>query len=316
MERPGKAGAPLYGASSYGCNPSRFDAALAKSPFVYHKKRVKLTVLLLCVVIPVVLYAAVCAALSFPVHRASPALAWLVVLIGGAAVLAVGALAATATRNKYWQGDATREPYWYLFLAFTMLVAYCFALFLGFTNWWNNTLPYLDLQNLSAHPAVDTATMTGRQLMDVGRVTFTKGTKLDIRRAIGFKNVDRYCVAPITPSTGELESYDFWAVGLNCCSGAANDFHCGEYSNPNARGGLRLMRADQRAFYRLAVQQAEAMYNIKARHPLFFYWMQDPLAELETYRNDAEKYFLLGLGATICCQILVLVLAVLGYTKL
>ena len=42
-----------------------------------------------------------------------------------------------------------------------------------------------------------------------------------------------------------LSTYDFWAVGVNCC-GAAADFKCGEFSNPKAHAGLRLMSDEQR----------------------------------------------------------------------
>lgn len=305
-----------YGASSYGnAPPVRFDDG-TKMPFTY-RRRVNLTVLMLCLFIPVLLFALVCGSLSFSVHHDVPLLTWSIVGLGAIATGAIGFLAFMAVKQRYSDGDVTRESYWYIFLAVTMLLAYIFAIFLGLVNFWSNMLPYLELQSLSVHPAVDTTTMTAQQLMDVGRVTFTEGTKLDSKKSIGFKNVDRYCVAPIVPPDGKkLESYDFWAIGLNCCSGSTADFHCGEFDNPQARSGLRLMRADQRGFYRLAVQQAEATYGIEAKHPLFFYWMQNAQAELEAYRGDAVRYFILGLGSSFSCQLLFLMGAVLIYQKL
>merc|ERR1740129_702615 len=134
---------------------------------------------------------------------------------------------------------------------------------------------------------------------------------------MGFKNLDTYCVAPVvsatngtasSPSTASATAatpeYDFWAVGINCCSGHMPDFHCGEFYNSNARSGLRLMRDDQRAYFRLAVQQAEAAYNIQATHPLFLYWMQDPSTEVSAYQDDAYKYLLIGVGAFFGTQLI------------
>mmetsp|Transcript_40064 Transcript_40064/g.115524 ORF Transcript_40064/g.115524 Transcript_40064/m.115524 type:complete len:317 (-) Transcript_40064:39-989(-) len=302
----------LNGAPSYGNAP----ANAGKMPLMRHKRHVGLAVILLCWLIPVGTYAAVCAALSFTIRHSSPGLSWFIVFVAAAAVCAVGYLGSVAARRRYVHGDMRREPFWYIFLTLTMLAAWIFGVCLGQTNWFNNMLPYEDLQNLSEHPAVDPSSMTSRQVMDVGRVAFTENTELDLTKSIGFKNTDRYCVAPITVRGTRLESYNFWAIGLNCCSGNAADFHCGEYDNPKARGGLRLMRADQRPFYRLAVQQAEATFNIRADYPLFFYWMQNPTAEMESYKADARKFFLLGLVATICCQLLLLVLALLAHSKM
>lgn len=302
----------FYGAPAYGSAPAK----VSKVPLARHKRHVSLSVILLCLFIPVGTYAAVCGVLSFTIRHNSPSVTWFIVALTAAAIVAVGSLAFTAARRRYVYGDLHREPYWYIFLTITMLAAWIFGVCLGQTNWFNNMLPYEDLQNLSSHPAVDPTAVTSRQLMDVGRVMFTSNAVLDLTKSIGFKNSDRYCVAPISVKGAKLETYDFWAIGLNCCSGDASDFHCGEYSNPDARGGLRLMRADQRPFYRLAVQQAEATFNIKADYPLFFYWMQNPAAEMESYKSDAMKFYLLGLCATFFCQLLLLVLAVLGLSKL
>jgi len=158
---------------------------------------------------------------------------------------------------------------------------------------------------------------------------FAPGTRLDTSRSMGFKNLDLYCVAPIVPGDSStnssssssggsgvtLESYDFWAVGLNCCHNTA-DFRCGEFNNPNARAGLRLMRDDQRPFFRLAVQQAAAAHGLKANHPLFFHWTADPLGEMNGYRDAGFTYFLLGIFSHFAFNLFLTTAAVLGFSRI
>merc|ERR1719476_755292 len=116
--------------------------------------------------------------------------------------------------------------------------------------------------------------------MDAGQLTFTPESRLDLGKSVGFKNLDIYCVAPITSTTNQpLKAYDFWAVGINCCSGHVPDFSCGDYSNPMAHYGLRLLDDSAREYFRLAVQEAEATYNMKSTHPVFVHWLQDPYSE-------------------------------------
>jgi hypothetical protein len=156
--------------------------------------------------------------------------------------------------------------------------------------------PYFDTNNLNVYPNVDPSTYTGTQLMDAGQIEFAAGSHLDLTRSYGFKNEDLYCVAPIVGpkqnnSNMTMANYDFWAVGINCCSGHVPNYHCGEYANPQANKGLRLMRDDLRGYFRLAVEEATATYNIQAAHPVFMYWMLSPSDEVRAYQDDGWKFF-------------------------
>merc|ERR1719183_1224975 len=156
-------------------------------------------------------------------------------------------------------------------------------------NWYGNELPERELRDLSSASSVGVSESPGRQFMDVGRIEFKNGTSLDSGKTMYFQNFNTYCVAPITIGSGRLSTYDFWSVGINCCEDGT--FRCGEYNNPNARSGLRLVREDQRDFYLLAVRQAEAAYNLRTDTPLFFFWMQEPAAGVDTYQTVSEKHF-------------------------
>merc|ERR550537_1829450 len=79
-------------------------------------------------------------------------------------------------------------------------------------NFWYNMQPFYDIENLNTYPSVNPARERGQQLMDAGRVYFADGTGLDMKKAMGFKNLDLYCVCPIVNGNAQLASYDFWAV--------------------------------------------------------------------------------------------------------
>ena len=57
-------------------------------------------------------------------------------------------------------------------------------------------------------------------------------------------------VAPITLNGASLASYDFWAVGKNCCSDQMADFRCGAFKGLGAKGGVRVTDDVDRDFYR------------------------------------------------------------------
>merc|ERR1719321_1984679 len=131
---------------------------------------------------------------------------------------------------------------WYGFAALSCLIAMILAIVFGDLNYWYNFQPYFDVQNLEYYPNVDPSAMRGAQLMDAGRVEFAQGSRLDLKKSMGFKNLDWYCVVPITKGNMTTKTglssyqpiYDFWAVGINCCSGLSSDFQCGEFSSQEA----------------------------------------------------------------------------------
>eukprot|EP00439_Symbiodinium_sp_Y106_P075243 s846_g14.t2 len=77
-------------------------------------------------------------------------------------------------------------------------------------------------------------------------------------------------VAPIVGpgvSTPLRQTYDFWAIGKDCCSVGASDFRCGSWGSTQAHTGLREVNEADLEYYRLAVQQAASLYDIMALGP-------------------------------------------------
>jgi len=274
-------------------------------------KRRRINAVAICfnIFLPWFLFTSLYGIITFKFHYNYPTLTWLIMLAGFIPALLTAYLATEAKVRD-------RDPSWYSFSTLALFIAPCLAMVFGDMNFWYNMQPYYDVELLNTYPSVNPATDKGAQMMDAGRVYFADGTALDQRKAMAFKNVDLYCVAPIVNGNEQLATYDFWAIGVNCCSAVSSDFRCGEFNNPHARAGLRLMRPDSRPFFRLAVQQAEAAYNIKAAHPVFFYWMQDPVAEMNVYRKDGFKYFMMGTFTFFAFNLFCVICAVIGFSKI
>jgi hypothetical protein len=300
-----------HGTFSHGAGFAAAPDAKATAGVFMPGKRRRINLVAICVNIfaPWFVFCGVYAAMSFSLHYQRPSAAWLLVIVGFTCASLLGVYARQARQME-------RDPMWYTFAALAVFLATLLATICGDLNFWYNMQPFYDIENLNTYPSVNPAREKGQQLMDAGRVYFADGAGLDMRKAMGFKNLDLYCVAPIVHGEEQLASYDFWAVGINCCSGVSSDFRCGEFNNPHARSGLRLMRDDQRPFFRLAVQQAEAAYNVKATHPLFFYWMQDPVAEMNAYRDEGFKYYLLGIFTHFAFNLFCVVCAVVAFSKI
>jgi len=307
----GKVGGASYGTLGGGWGgpaPQRYLGAIAKPR---ERKRMNVLAIALNVFLPWALFCLIAAMLSFDMHYKQAGLCRGLAI--AAAVISLlmgfGSLLGWQQPSPYDdQSESGTPSSWLFFLSGSCLLATSLAFVFGSHNYHINSEPFYDVTALNSYTAVDPTAVRGQELMDAGQVTFTKGSHLDLTKSMGFKNDVTYCVAPITMKSADgienppLASYDFWAVGKDCCSGSQADFRCGEYDNPYARAGVRLLSDEERAFFRLAVQQAQSAHEIKAIHPLFFHWVQDPVAETYSYQQSAYQAYLLAMFGYLAGQ--------------
>ncbi|CAJ1365315.1 unnamed protein product [Effrenium voratum] len=195
--------------------------------------------------------------------------------------------------RRYLTGRTKVFPFWYVFLASALTAAVISSMWFSHVNYTKNQIASDTLKRLATASNVDPAIDSSSRYLDIGRILFAPGTTLDLQKFIGFKNKDIYCVAPIVnPNASKVDSYDYWAVGLNCCD--ANGFRCGEYTKPTARSGVRLLNEEQRQFYVLALREAEATFGIKSTLPLFFFWVEDSEALQKSWQGKTIEYCLLA----------------------
>lgn len=301
-----------YGAAAYESSVWKGTQSLRD------RRRVNLVAIVYSVLLPCAIFAAVFFVMGWTLRFQRPDVAYTTVTICGLVVAALLACAVNSQRKKRGgEGEGQREPNWLMFVALTALVAFVAAAIGGELNYRSYIQPYLSLENLATYVNVDARTTRGEQVMDSGVITFASGTQMNVNLSMGFSHQRVYCVAPITVGDGKLASYDFWAVGTDCCSGGASDFHCGELPfRRGSPGGLRLLRDEEKPYFLLAVQQAEATYGIKAVHPLFFDWEPDPVSMVNSWQEQAHSYLFMGMIAYLCIQMFFVAVASMAFAKL
>jgi len=311
-----------YGA--YGATPQHIEAGLSKESFIpkgHKHKRMTMKALCICLIVPWLLFTVLYANANLSLHYTCPVLCGCILLLGVLIVMLMFAAAAHEALPHACHPIArasysflpfmkpVHESGWLAFLFFSCALAAIAGTFVGDLNYWTNMQPFYDLQTLNVYDSVNPAASQGREYMDAGRMIFTDDTSLDLGKAYQFQDFETYCVAPISTS-GDLKSYDFWAVGLNCCGFNASkqvEYKCGPYESKTAKQGLRQVTAAQGDFYRLAVQQAEAQYRISAKYPLLFYWTEDAEADMQGYWQYGFKYFAAGVCAFLTFQIFLII---------
>lgn len=233
---------------------------------------------------------------SWVMHR-SPALAY-----GGVvAVLAVWMMSAGAAA---WARKYEPDPTWVTYLSLMVLLAVIFGTTTGTGIYSKYSKQYLEIMDLKVSRNVDVGQVAGRNIMDSGILIFTSGNRYDDRKSWHFMNKGHlYCAAPIVsndkPPVGM--SYDFWAVGKDCCSVSGSDFRCGSWGTARAKSGIRVTNTGDLGFYSLAVQQAESLYNIRAANPIFLTWSADAELEVNSWAQQAFKAFLVSATFGFIC---------------
>jgi hypothetical protein len=244
-------------------------------------------------------------ALNFYKHYQYGLIAWLLALPG----LFPCYLAFVARSNAARRG---RHNPWHIFFMITLGLSWVVAAFFSEVNYWYFMHTFYDLHSMRAYNNIDPTEVSGMRVMDAASVGFIDGARVVTDMAMSYTTWDVYCVAPITtdaglPSQGgKLASYDYWAIGVNCCNaGTTTGYHCGQYQNINARQGLRLIDNEQIKYFQLAVQQAEAAYGVSARHPVFLYWVQDPDAQMVSFFTQGLKNWIMACSVHFCLILLI-----------
>lgn len=299
------------GPQSYGSS----NPADRPTPPLKRRRHVNALAVAVGLLLPWALFVLIFAVMSFSVHYQHVQLCWFVVALGALVTAGWGLMAFNAARRRR-AGDVLVEPTWHVFVAATLFLGWALGLLLGSVNFRGNMQRYYDVTNLNTYPGVDPAKTHGQQLLDAGRVIFTRSSTPDVMRSASFKNVDTYCVAPITSTQDKLASYDFWAVGTNCCSSSQLDFHCWGSGNQRAHAGMRMMDGNKWEYFRLAVQQAEAEHKIRTTMPLFFHWVEDPIGEMNALQDAGLKYFILGTLMFFALQLFLVIVSSMGFSQL
>lgn len=186
------------------------------------------------------------------------------------------------------------EPTWLTYAAAAVGVALLTGTKCGLDNYAAYSRPFYAIRDLKGVHQIDAGRELGQDVLDAGVMYFADGNHLDPLRSWHFKDRTLYCVAPVVSngSAPLTHSYDYWAVGKDCCSTTTSDFRCGpDWASAATRAGIRVLDESDLVGYRLAVKQAEALYGVLAAHPIFLTWAADPLGEVNSWRAQALRNF-------------------------
>lgn len=167
-------------------------------------------------------------------------------------------------------------------VAATVVGVFAYGEFLG--KYWNSRSSHSFANVLPSEDAAGYA--------DAGKLVFAEEARLDVSRALGYKDVNVYCVAPVLDDA-PLTEVQFWAVGVDCCE-QRGSFDCDDAWDSDARSGVVVSPLHGwHSQYALAVRQAEHAFELaSAPEPVFVRWVVDP-------DKVTRNYFHFGVGVLV-----------------
>ncbi|CAK8994885.1 unnamed protein product [Durusdinium trenchii] len=156
---------------------------------------------------------------------------------------------------------------------------------------------YYSITDLDFYDNVNPARSFGKEMLDAGRVIFTKGSRLDYHRSFAHlgargvgnrmwqsavqddpekvvavhQNGSTFCVVPIIAANDQAlpATFDFWAAGKDCCGETGAGFACGAAKSAVARGCLtQQMSLGQQASSRAFALLFYILYDLRDMLPL------------------------------------------------
>lgn len=261
--------------------------------------------ILFCTVLSTLVFIFVYALIAFKFRFEEPSLAW---VLGPGIIFVICCLLSFFTYKKIKNSMPGDRRNLFINLTVCFWAALLAGIYCGDRTFWQYTTNIWSYRDLISYVDINPASDHGQAYMDSGHVYFKFQSKVLTQKSHKFHNGDTYCVAPIIhgnfiPTPGDTSqimngyilppsgSYDWWAVGTNCCdSDAPNSWTCGEaHQGLTPRSGMRLLSDNQRPYYLLAVQEWSATYGLPVQHPLFFTMVKDPLETEDQYASWADR---------------------------
>lgn len=310
--------APAATHAQYEATAADFGWKPAAGPVMHGplaKKKLDGRSLVIAFAVPYLIFVLTFVSMCYGVRHDSPGTAYGIAAVLLCLAFLFGCLAADVAQRR--RRNVMLDPTWFLFIFVTSLLAWGLGLLAGDQNYTTNLKEYYDYIGLRRVSNVDPGAQLGKELMDAGTIQFAPGSSIDTAKSMAYREGRVYCVAPIVSyDQSPLLAYDFWAVGVDCCSSAQSngmDFQCGDVFS--SEGGLRNFNDADRSYFLLAVMQAEAKYGIHSSHPIFINWMPNPAGRITDHRKDGDNFSYWCCGAYFAIQALLVAIAAMLFSR-